>query len=150
MTTSTKISALYPSCDSHSSCPGKEQFCGIQCWTGGCGVNGRAPRGTVRQFCQPCDECQSDGDSVTGSCSICNFEGTMDSVLRVESPFNAYTVCVMPANVNNSTLSSCLQTLISPLFYSRSCRLLQFGLRLYAWSLLHKQKNVYEIPWRIL
>merc|ERR1719201_1460529 len=64
--------ALYPSCNSHWLCKKNKMFCGTQCWTGDCGADGGLPRGTSRQFCQPCDECQSDGDSVTGSCNICN------------------------------------------------------------------------------
>jgi hypothetical protein len=24
------------------------------------------------QYCQPCDECESGGDSVTGDCAVCD------------------------------------------------------------------------------
>ena len=79
--TATKFPALYPSCTSHSHCPRKTEFCSTQCWTGGCGADGNAARGTSRQYCQPCTECQNDSDSVTGSCDMCIFAGTIDSVI---------------------------------------------------------------------
>ena len=63
--------APYPSCTTHSDC-GADQFCGIECWTGGCGENEDVPSGTVEQYCQPCNECVQDGDSITGDCSMCN------------------------------------------------------------------------------
>ena len=49
----------------------KNQFCGTECWTGDCGVDGSVPKGAKGKFCQPCKECDDGGDSVTDSCNIC-------------------------------------------------------------------------------
>jgi hypothetical protein len=71
-TTETNTSnALYPECTGHSECS-EGQFCGIECWTGGCGEAEDVPADTLGQYCQPCDECESGGDSVTGDCAVCD------------------------------------------------------------------------------
>ena len=61
---------VYPFCKSHEDCEDR-QFCGTQCWTGNCGINGRARPGTRGKFCQPCDKCQRRRDSVDRSCEVC-------------------------------------------------------------------------------
>merc|ERR1712113_42240 len=43
-------------CKRHSQCaPG--QFCGRECWTGGCGLYEDVGGGVEGNFCQPCREC---------------------------------------------------------------------------------------------
>ena len=66
----TYPNTLYPECTSHSDCA-EDQFCGIECWTGGCGENSEIEANTMGQYCQPCVECEQDDDSITGDCSIC-------------------------------------------------------------------------------
>ena len=78
--TTTAFVAPFPSCNAHASCKRGKQFCAVQCWTGGCGADGTARRGTLRNFCQPCVECQKVNDSVTGKCNICNFSGKINAV----------------------------------------------------------------------
>ena len=60
----------FPACTSHEDCS-EGQFCGIECWTGGCGENGEVEATTLGQYCQPCSECAAGTDSITGDCSIC-------------------------------------------------------------------------------
>ena len=63
--------APFGACSSHNDCSA-EQFCGRECWTGDCGEDEDVARGTRGQFCQPCDECVLDSDSITGDCSVCD------------------------------------------------------------------------------
>ena len=61
---------VYPECQGHWGC-GPNRFCGTVCWTGKCGKDGKVRKGTQGKFCQPCEECQTPDNSVTGSCNIC-------------------------------------------------------------------------------
>jgi hypothetical protein len=61
---------VYPVCSLDTDCSA-DQFCGVQCWTGGCGADASIPAGTRGAFCQPCDECEQDDDAVSGSCDVC-------------------------------------------------------------------------------
>ena len=65
---------LYPTCDAHSDC-GENQFCGVKCWTGGCGADGDVSSSSKGRFCQPCGKCQSALRSVTRTCIICDSAG---------------------------------------------------------------------------
>ena len=69
---------LYRSCTRHSDC-GTDQFCGVECWTGGCDEGRDDPKGKKRKkngkFCQPCTKCKRPTDSVTHSCGICTLSG---------------------------------------------------------------------------
>ena len=78
---------FYPACTAHSQCSAN-YFCATECHTGGCGGAGVVERGTKRNYCQPCEQCQSDSDSIT-TCSICNFAGTLSHriVLKFVSHF---------------------------------------------------------------
>ena len=67
----TKFLAPYPPCANHNQCQKYKQFCGTQCWTGGCGDKGKALIGVKREFCQPCNLCKNSDDSVNGDCGIC-------------------------------------------------------------------------------
>jgi len=62
--------APYSSCTVDADCD-DGMFCGIECWTGGCGAEEDIPAGTMGAFCQPCDECHYDSDAVSGSCDTC-------------------------------------------------------------------------------
>ncbi len=62
--------APYPECSDHSECA-EEQFCGVECWTGGCGEEEDVSPNTRGQYCQPCVECESGEDSITGDCVVC-------------------------------------------------------------------------------
>ena len=68
--TDSASTVLYPVCISHDDCS-EGQFCGIECWTGGCGENADVEAATMGQYCQPCDECRTEEDSITGNCNIC-------------------------------------------------------------------------------
>ena len=70
------VEVKYPPCSSHSDC-GSKQFCGTECWTGGCGSQARAPSGTWGRFCQPCKKCVHHRDSVTNGCDVCRAQGCM-------------------------------------------------------------------------
>ena len=59
----------YPGCQTDLDC-GQAQFCGIECWMGGCGADRKVSQFTMGQFCQPCDECQGGDDAVSGSCKV--------------------------------------------------------------------------------
>ena len=67
----TKKPALYPNCEMHSDCGGKNQFCALGCRTGNCGPTGRVSAGTQGKFCQPCNECKGPADSVNSHCIVC-------------------------------------------------------------------------------
>jgi hypothetical protein len=69
--TNTSNSAPYPECREHSDCS-DAQFCGVECWTGGCGENEDVEEGVRGTYCQPCDECEAGQDSITGDCSVCD------------------------------------------------------------------------------
>ena len=58
-------SAVYSTCARDGDCS-TLQFCGKECFTGGCrGINGAS-------VCQPCAECHFDFDAVAGNCSRCS------------------------------------------------------------------------------
>ena len=57
-------------CNSDDECA-DEEFCAIECFTGGCGNDGSVEAGTIGQFCQPCNECELGSDAVSGDCSAC-------------------------------------------------------------------------------
>lgn len=69
--TNTSNSAPYSECREHSDCS-DAQFCGVECWTGGCGENEDVEEGVRGTYCQPCDECEAGQDSITGDCSVCD------------------------------------------------------------------------------
>ena len=69
--TDTSDSAPYSECREHSDCS-DAQFCGVECWTGGCGENEDVEEGVRGTYCQPCDECEAGQDSITGDCSVCD------------------------------------------------------------------------------
>ena len=62
---------LYVPCNSHSHCV-KNYFCAIECFEGGCGKDREVPPGTLGKYCQPCDHCKDDFNSITRSCHVCN------------------------------------------------------------------------------
>jgi hypothetical protein len=68
---------LFIPCGDHSDCFAG-LFCGIECWTGQCGVDGSVVEYTFGQYCQPCVECELDSDSVSGSCDICGDARVID------------------------------------------------------------------------
>lgn len=73
----------YPECDGPWEC-GKQQFCGIQCWTGFCSEDGDVPAGTSGQYCQPCDECTRNTDSVYGNCNhLCPPGANLRRIARI-------------------------------------------------------------------
>tara|TARA_Y100001970_G_scaffold231641_1_gene288011 strand:+ start:1434 stop:3026 length:1593 start_codon:yes stop_codon:yes gene_type:complete len=57
-------------CQNDSDCMDGE-FCAIECFTGGCGIDDSELEGTLGQYCQPCDECQIPEDAVSGNCDAC-------------------------------------------------------------------------------
>ena len=69
--TDTSDSAPYSECREHSDCS-DAQFCGVECWTGGCGENEDVEEGVRGTYCQPCDQCEAGQDSITGDCSVCD------------------------------------------------------------------------------
>ncbi len=62
-------------CQLDSDCLDGE-FCAVECFSGPCGLDDSEAEGTVGQYCQPCDECESDQDAVSGNCDACG--GTSD------------------------------------------------------------------------
>ena len=52
------------------------QFCSVECFTGGCGLDDSELLGMIGQYCQPCDECEYPEDAVSGNCDACG--GTSD------------------------------------------------------------------------
>ena len=76
----TKAPFVYSSCAEHADC-GTNQFCGVNCWTGGCDEGRDDRKGTKREhFCQPCAKCEHNTDSVTHSCEICGVSGNFDDL----------------------------------------------------------------------
>ena len=61
---------IYPACSLNTDCSA-DQFCGVECWTGGCGADMSVPTGRRGAFCQPCAECEQDDDAVSGCCDVC-------------------------------------------------------------------------------
>ena len=79
-TTTTPM--VYASCTWHLDCD-SNQFCGVKCWTGGCGegvghLKGKKPK-KHNKFCQPCAMCKKHTDSVTRSCDVCEVPGKIDA-----------------------------------------------------------------------
>jgi hypothetical protein len=67
---SIPVLPLHRECASDADCE-EGYFCGIECWTGECGVDGTIPMATLGAYCQPCIECHAPTDAVTGSCDTC-------------------------------------------------------------------------------
>jgi hypothetical protein len=66
-------STLLPShreCSSDADCDA-DYFCGIECWSAPCGMDETIEEGTLGAYCQPCIECHSGTDAVSGSCDVC-------------------------------------------------------------------------------
>jgi len=57
-------------CQSDSDCM-DDEFCAVECFTGGCGLDDSELVGMVGQYCQPCDECDYPQDAVSGNCDAC-------------------------------------------------------------------------------
>ena len=62
---------VYSPCNADSHCD-RNQFCAVECFTGGCGRGRDVPAGTLGKFCQPCDRCQSPFDSWVRNCKVCS------------------------------------------------------------------------------
>ena len=69
-TRSPPPSEVHPECEFRSDCE-VNQFCGMQCWTGNCGKDGKISLGAIGKYCQPCKECIHDSRSESGSCNVC-------------------------------------------------------------------------------
>ena len=100
----TKGPTLYPSCTGHSDC-GTNQFCGVKCWTGGCGEGKKDPKGKKHKdhdnFCQPCAHCKKHPDSVTRGCDICKVAGWLVRVGNVRFyVFPLSLGCILKVNCN--------------------------------------------------
>merc|ERR1712196_298682 len=65
----------YPECGEHAECSSEpDMFCGVECWTGGCG-DGTVAEQTLGNFCQPCDHCHRHSDGVDAECGhTCGFD----------------------------------------------------------------------------
>lgn len=69
-TEDTQSTAIHGDCVDHDDCQ-SGYFCSIECFVAPCGDDESVSMGTLGEYCQPCDECQEETDSVTGDCSVC-------------------------------------------------------------------------------
>ena len=68
-----RCAALYELCDEESPNCGTNQFCAIACFTSGCKLWPKEHTLTLTDgFCQPCTQCTTVWNSVTGSCEVCD------------------------------------------------------------------------------